>query len=196
MKLPTDIEKIQVAQTEIEKQTDYDVDFKREFIVGKVDKSEYQWVATSLTIDDKPNREDEQARIQVRGGRVEPFREISGAPIGPHRVWLKSENIPGLAMSRSIGDFVAQTVGVIPEPEFYEKTLTHHDKFLILASDGVWEFITNEQAVKMVVPFWKKNDPKGACEMLVAKSVAHWQKEDEVIDDITAQVIFLEIPKE
>jgi len=77
-------------------------------------------------------------------------------------------------MSRSIGDFVAQTVGVIPEPEFYEKTLTHHDKFLILASDGVWEFITNEQAVKMVVPFWKKNDPKGACEMLVAKSVAHW----------------------
>ena len=37
--------------------------------------------------------------------------------MGPHRVWLKTENIPGLAMSRSFGDYVASTVGVIAEPE-------------------------------------------------------------------------------
>ena len=36
--------------------------------------------------------------------------------IGPARVWLKDEDSPGLAMSRSIGDVVANTVGVIPEP--------------------------------------------------------------------------------
>jgi len=35
---------------------------------------------------------------------------------GPYRVWLKTENFPGLAMSRSIGDFVAASVGVISEP--------------------------------------------------------------------------------
>ena len=50
-------------------------------------------------------------------GRVDPFREPDGEPIGPARVWLKDENIPGLAMSRSIGDNVASSVGVIPEPE-------------------------------------------------------------------------------
>jgi hypothetical protein len=37
--------------------------------------------------------------------------------MGPARVWLKHENIPGLAMSRSFGDFVASQVGVIAEPE-------------------------------------------------------------------------------
>lgn len=36
--------------------------------------------------------------------------------LGPYRVWLKTENYPGLAMSRSIGDFVAASVGVICEP--------------------------------------------------------------------------------
>jgi len=36
--------------------------------------------------------------------------------LGPYRVWLKTEQYPGLAMSRSIGDFVAASVGVISEP--------------------------------------------------------------------------------
>lgn len=36
--------------------------------------------------------------------------------MGPHRVWLLNEDVPGLAMSRSLGDYVAQSVGVIPDP--------------------------------------------------------------------------------
>lgn len=36
---------------------------------------------------------------------------------GPPRVWLKDQQIPGIAMSRSIGDLVAGSVGVIAEPE-------------------------------------------------------------------------------
>lgn len=36
--------------------------------------------------------------------------------MGPKRVWLLKEEVPGLAMSRSIGDYVAQSVGVIPDP--------------------------------------------------------------------------------
>ena len=39
-----------------------------------------------------------------------------GNPAGPARVWLKHENIPGLAMARSIGDRIAAQVGVIAEP--------------------------------------------------------------------------------
>jgi len=31
-------------------------------------------------------------------------------------VWLKKENYPGLAMSRSIGDLCATSVGVMPTP--------------------------------------------------------------------------------
>lgn len=42
--------------------------------------------------------------------------EFNGDPIGPQRVWLKTENIPGLAMSRSVGDKVAHSVGVSSDP--------------------------------------------------------------------------------
>ena len=43
----------------------------------------------------------------------------NGMKSGPYRVWLKNENFPGLAMSRSIGDFVAGSVGCICEPGNY-----------------------------------------------------------------------------
>ena len=58
-------------------------------------------------------------------------------------------------MSRSIGDFVAASVGVSAEPEFFETEINEDDKFLVIASDGVWEFIQNEDVVNMVAPFWQ-----------------------------------------
>ena len=57
-------------------------------------------------------------------------------------------------MSRSIGDAVASSIGVIAEPEFFELELNHKDKFIIMASDGVWEFISNEEAVRIVADYW------------------------------------------
>ena len=50
------------------------------------------------------------------GGRVDSFRDHNNNAIGPLRVWLKNEDIPGLAMTRSFGDEVAARVGVICEP--------------------------------------------------------------------------------
>lgn len=47
--------------------------------------------------------------------------------MGPLRVWVKEDEVPGLAMSRSIGDKVAQSVGVIPDPEILEYELTPND---------------------------------------------------------------------
>ena len=47
---------------------------------------------------------------------MEPCLDENGDYIGPHRVWLKDENLPGLAMSRSLGDLVGASVGVTWEP--------------------------------------------------------------------------------
>jgi serine/threonine protein phosphatase PrpC len=87
-------------------------------------------------------------------------------------------------MSRSIGDIVAGSVGVIPEPgiekfkipEFFELELNPCDKFIVLASDGLWEFMKNEEVLNLVVPFWEKNDPEGACDRLVKEAVLTWKK--------------------
>lgn len=53
--------------------------------------------------------------------------------------------VPGLAMSRSLGDKAGRDVGVISDPEIFETILNEEDRFLIIASDGVWEFLTNEE---------------------------------------------------
>ena len=149
------------------------------------------WVALPLSRDHKPEDEDEKKRILSNNGRVEPFREQNGNPIGPSRVWLRVENIPGLAMSRSFGDKVASSVGVISEPEIFETMLSSDDKFLVIASDGIWEFLPNDEVVEMIVPYYEQNNPEGACDHLIREAILHWREEDEVIDDITILVIFL-----
>lgn len=75
-----------------------------------------EWISHDLTRDHKPDMKDESARIKKRGGRIQPFKDDDGEFIGPARVWLRDDEIPGLAMSRSFGDRVASSVGVIAEP--------------------------------------------------------------------------------
>lgn len=93
---------------------------------------------------------------------------------------------PGLAMSRSIGDTVATTVGVISEPVLLEFELSNESKeCLIIASDGVWEFLDNKRVMNLSIPFIEKNDLNGLCQILIQESTNCWKKEDIVIDDIT-----------
>ena len=142
-----------------------------------------------LSIDQKPNNQDEMDRIVKSGGEVSQFEE-DGIKSGPFRVWKKNEMYPGIAMSRSIGDLVATTLGVIPEPIIIEKEITPGTKFIILASDGVWEFLDNKMVKELVMPFYLKNDPEGACKALIEESTKWWENEDVVVDDITVIAIF------
>ena len=61
-------------------------------------------IVKAASRDHKPNEPDEAKRIISKAGRIEPFKDLIGVPWGPTRVWLKYDDIPGLAMSRSIGD--------------------------------------------------------------------------------------------
>ena len=49
----------------------------------------------------------------MNGGRIFPYLDENGEQMGPYRIWIQDKNIPGLAMTRSFGDYVASTVGVI-----------------------------------------------------------------------------------
>ena len=79
---------------------------------------------------------------------------------------------------------------MIAEPEIFQFEITPQSKFVVLASDGIWEFLSNEQVMNMIIPFYLKNDSEGACERLVKESVACWKREDDVVDDITIIIIF------
>jgi serine/threonine protein phosphatase PrpC len=63
----------------------------------------------ALTVDHKPNSAGELSRILAAGGRVERLSDGFGREVGPQRVWLPSSWVPGLAMSRALGDFVAHS---------------------------------------------------------------------------------------
>ena len=142
-----------------------------------------------LSVDQKPDDPEESKRIVENGGEISQFEE-DGEKSGPFRVWKKGEEYPGIAMSRSIGDFIATTLGVIPLPKFLDEKIDKDTKFIVVASDGVWEFLDNQKVAEIIMPFYKKNDPDGACKALIKESTDWWNQEDVVIDDITAIVVF------
>jgi serine/threonine protein phosphatase PrpC len=53
-------------------------------------------------------------------------------------------------VSRSLGHHGARSVGVVPDPEVKEVQLTVHDQFVILGSDGLWTFVSPQEAVELV----------------------------------------------
>lgn len=147
----------------------------------------------ALNRDHKANEPDEEARILRNGGRIQAFTDNYGRPMGPLRVWHLNENIPGLAMSRSFGDGAAAQVGVIADPEILEMNLTEQDKFIVIASDGVWEFLSNEEVVNIIKPHYYKNSAEKAAEALIREALKKWKQEENVVDDITCIIIFLSI---
>jgi len=150
------------------------------------------WKSHNLSRDHKPSDKDESKRIISRKGRIEAYRDEYDDFVGPARVWLMDEDMPGLAMSRSFGDRVAASVGVICEPEIMEWEFTKEDKFMVIGSDGVFEFIESQEIVDIVKEYYIKNDIQACVEALVEESTKRWMKEEQVIDDITVIVVFFE----
>lgn len=75
--------------------------------------------------------------------------------------------MPGLAMSRSLGDKIAHSVGVSWEPDITEIILNSYDKIIIIASDGVWEFLSNNEVADIIGPYYSKGAPEAAANALV-----------------------------
>ena len=161
-------------------------------VLGRlINKETNEYKAINLSRDHKPTEKDEAQRIIKNDGRIQPFTE-DGEFVGPERVWIKEEEVPGLAMTRSFGDRVAATVGVMSEPEIKEFNFEEGDKFMIIASDGIWEFISSQECIDIIKDYYDKNDLKGCCEYLYQESSKRWLKEEEVIDDTTLILVFFE----
>lgn len=143
--------------------------------------------AVPLSNDHKPDVPAEKARILAAGGRVCPLPGLETEDRGPDRVWLEKVDVPGLAMSRSIGDEVSQRVGVISVPEVIEHKISKKDLFAVWASDGVWEFLSNDAITGTIVKHLDNLDD--AARAVVTQSVQQWQANEEVVDDITCVIV-------
>lgn len=163
-------------------------------------------IAYSLSIDQTPYRADERERVKAAGAvvmscdqleGVVPYHENWGVSLGeeldnggdPPRVWAPGKSFPGCAFTRSIGDSVAESIGVYSEPELLRKELADGDQFLVLASDGVWEFLTNQSVADIITKF---DDPLDGCRAVVAESYRLWLQYEVRTDDITMILAFVD----
>ena len=144
----------------------------------------------SLSIDYKPELAEEKARITMAGGVVEQLKDSFGLGAGPFRVFAPGKEYPGLAMSRSIGDLVGKNYGIIADPGIIDYNITINTRFIIVCSDGVWEFLSNEEVSKSGRQFYLHSNASELCQELISRSIIEWQVQDSSIDDITAVVAF------
>ncbi|XP_047316765.1 probable protein phosphatase 2C 34 [Impatiens glandulifera] len=147
-----------------------------------------------LTIDLKPNLPQEASRIRQSKGRVFSAEDEPGV----YRVWMppnkqrNGSSGPGLAISRAFGDYFIKDFGLISEPDFTMWNInTSKDKFIILATDGVWDVLSNEEAVQIVSSTPEKEE---AAKRLVERAVSAWKRKKRgyAMDDISAICLFFQ----
>ena len=151
-----------------------------------------KWHSLDLTRDHKPNLEDEKKRILLKGGRVEPLKDEFDNIYGELRVWIKSGINFSLAVTRSFRDQLAHKIGVISIPEIKEYILLEEDTFIIIASDGLWTFVSSEEVVNIVKDYYIKNDIDNAINHLYKLASKRWISSQNIIDDITIIIVFMD----
>ena len=166
---------------------------KRKIYLNNNDNiNKYEFI--ELSHDHKPNNKEERERIEKLGGEVSQEYFIGKGeegPTGPFRVWCKGYDYPGIAISRSIGDKIAELIGVISEPDILEFDIDDNCKYIIMGSDGLFDYLSNNEIMNIAKPFLMKNNPDKACIDVVEKASKLFKEKEERIDDITINIIIL-----
>jgi len=128
-------------------------------VIGRKEKDNLK--AFALSNDQTPYRKDERIRCRKAGARILSLDQIEGlepVPVDeegdenelllgeeideggdPPRIWSPNGDYPGTAFTRSIGDGIAEELGVCAQPEILGRELSKEDRIIVLASDGVFE---------------------------------------------------------
>ncbi|KAM0040114.1 putative protein-serine/threonine phosphatase [Helianthus debilis subsp. tardiflorus] len=146
-------------------------------------------VALQLTVDLKPNLPAEAERIRKSKGRVFALQEEPSVT----RVWLPNNDSPGLAMARAFGDFCLKDFGLISIPDIFYRRLTENDQFVVLASDGIWDVLTNKDVIDIVASAESRSC---AARAVVESAVRAWNHKypTSKVDDCAVVCLFLTPP--
>eukprot|EP01138_Halocafeteria_seosinensis_P013673 gb/GECG01013964.1/.p1 GENE.gb/GECG01013964.1/~~gb/GECG01013964.1/.p1 ORF type:complete len:423 (+),score=48.34 gb/GECG01013964.1/:1-1269(+) len=153
------------------------------------------WAFTTLSSDHTPNRADEMERISESEARV--LAESYLVAGGDENTMYICRSVGGLIrngvlFSRSLGDLDAHDhIGIISESEIYRTKLEKGiDRFIVIASDGVWGVLSNAEVAGIVSSF-SFNETKEASDTVLQKARNRWRSRFGRRDDMTAIVIGL-----
>jgi len=149
-----------------------------------------QLISEQLTVDMKPNLPREMERIKSCQGRVLAMDKEPNV----YRIWMPDEDCPGLAMARAFGDFCLKDFGLISTPEVTYRKLTQRDEFVVLATDGIWDVLSNSEVVRIVASAKKRSL---AAKLLVDQAVRAWRYKypSAKIDDCAVICLFFKRPR-
>lgn len=154
--------------------------------------------AAVVSPDHRLTNEEELKRVIAAGARV--AKRPNQKAKGHLRIWLQEADSPGLMVTRSIGDTVGKSIGVICEPDVFRVPITGRDKFIVMASDGVWDVVSPEEAAAVVMG---ATSPEDGAQELVNLSLRAWGEKRDAFkerygrtpsgigDNITAVVVSL-----
>ena len=106
------------------------------------------------------------------------------------KIFVRARMYPALTISRSLGDLLAHHIGVTSRPDIAIHDIHSGDKFVTIASNGVWNHLGTEDIGEIVSEFGMK-DPGVSCEMVVQKINDMCQIEREETDDRTLIISYL-----
>ena len=188
---------ILLKQNDISKVYIANVGDSRTIVIRERDNN---WTCKQLSRDHKPTEKDEYNRIIEADGEIEAIEDDNGNWTGPLRVWEKGSEGPGLAMTRSLGDKVGAKIGVVCTPEVFKYFIKEEDRAFIIASDGLWEYMNNQEvtnSVKELITNMRNNNENGEINAdlisreLFNQSVERWRQKEQGIDDITIICVIL-----
>ncbi len=163
-------------------------------VVGRNVKAQKALTSVAITHDHKPEYPKERQRLAEARAIVRPSRVIhphTGAwiEVGAVRVWDSSQ-IYGVAMSRALGDHQVHPF-LIAKPDVSVRMLDDKDRVLVLASDGVWDVMENDEAVQLAA----SSSPRVASREIVEVCAKRWDGNmPGRRDDITCVVVDLAHP--
>ncbi|PKU67486.1 putative protein phosphatase 2C 18 [Dendrobium catenatum] len=146
----------------------------------------YELVEVHLGLRDVGSMVEEAERIRRHRGRVFALKDEPEVA----RVWLPNYNSPGLAMARAFGDFCLKDFGLISVPEFSYRRVTEKDEFIVLATDGIWDVLSNNEVVDIVASTPARSS---AARSLVNHAVRAWRFKypTSKVDDCAVVCLFL-----
>ena len=143
-----------------------------------------------LSKDCLPNVETEKMRILMNGGKIIQLKNTFNQELGPLRIFLKDKNIPGLSISRSFGDKIGKSIGVISNPIINEYKLNKDVKFIVIASGGIWRVMKEKELLDNGIKYYLMNNPDYFCKNIANISTELWKQNSGNVEDITIIVIF------
>ena len=150
-------------------------------ILAQYENGEYNTI--KLTRDHNIKEINEMKRILNNGGTIK----------NEDKIYIKNSDIPGINITRSFGDKLGRGIGILDLPYIKSYYFKGNEKFILLATNGIWKFIDPDESVKIIKTFYENGmDADGALSALVREAILRWKKETNFVEDITAILLYFD----